>query len=103
MAQLHETLVEGLNKFVEMIVAPINARIQALEQRAEPGPEFLTREQILQMLREREEEREHGLRDNVRDMVDDKLDDDLHDRIREYINDNVSVTISSDVELHCNR
>ncbi len=99
MPDIHSAIIEGLNKFVEMIVAPINARLDALEQKNTEVPSSYTPEQINALINERfqqlQDQQMGRLRDYVHDSINTKFDDDLGDAVRETINGfNISAEIT---------
>lgn len=89
MPDIHSVIIEGLNKFVEMIVSPINARLDALEQKNTEVPSSYTPEQINALINERFQQLQDQQMDRVRDYISDrinsKFDDELIDAVREVI------------------
>ncbi len=88
---IHSAIVEGLNKFVEMIVAPINERIVALEERL-ASPVQISEDNVQSLINQRIDEvlaprLMNSLRDELREYVTEKINDDLGDAVANEIQD----------------
>jgi hypothetical protein len=109
MSVIHQALVEGLNKFVEMIIAPINARLDAIEVKQSENithtGTYTTlevdrmlneqREMCNQVITQRMDQQMDSMRDYVGDCVNDKFDNDLSDAVRDVIDGlNISAEIT---------
>lgn len=83
---IHSAIVEGLNKFVEMIVAPINERISALEQRPASPVRVLSADEQKIYIDER-----------ISEMLASRTLDSLRDELREYVNEKINEDLPSAV------
>lgn len=86
---IHTALVEGLNTFVAMIVAPINARLDALEGRAQTPA--LSETDIRRMIDER-------VRASIQDEIDNRVDERVDERVNELVSERVPDAVNDALE-----